>query len=148
MLTHTSPPAGAKPTPLQLNRERKGSESSSISSLQVPRTPRFAEATAVHSPIDGKGRSPFDDPPEPSMSAAAPAAKPSDIGFGYISDNTATRHVEIQVGPASPGLKSAMKVPGTPGRALNPLSPTFREEQVLEKQEEITEKQQEKDLVR
>jgi hypothetical protein len=77
------------------------------------------------------------------------AAKPSDIGFGYIADNTATRHVEIQVGPASPGLKSAMKVPGTPGRKLeNPLSPTFREEQVLEKQEEVTEKQQAKDLVR
>lgn len=76
-------------------------------------------------------------------------AKPSDIGFGYIADNTATRHVEIQVGPASPGLKSAMKVPGTPARKLeNPLSPTFREEQVLEKQEEITEKQQAKDLVR
>lgn len=76
-------------------------------------------------------------------------AKPSDIGFGYIADNTATRHVEIQVGPASPGLKSAMKVPGTPGRKFdNPLSPTFREEQILEKQEEITEKQQAKDLVR
>jgi hypothetical protein len=76
-------------------------------------------------------------------------AKPSDIGFGYIADNTATRHVEIQVGPASPGLKSAMKVPGTPARKLeNPLSPTFREEQFLEKQEEITEKQQAKDLVR
>jgi hypothetical protein len=74
-------------------------------------------------------------------------AKPSDIGFGYIADTT--RHVEIQVGPASPGLKSAMKVPGTPGRRLeNPLSPTFREEQFLEKQEEVTEKQQEKDLVR
>lgn len=49
--------------------------------------------------------------------------------------------------PRSP-LKSAMKVPGTPGRGLaNPLSPTFREEQVLEKQEKSTEKQQAHDLV-
>jgi len=50
--------------------------------------------------------------------------------------------------PASP-LKSAMKVPGTPARRLdNPLSPTFREEQILEKTEEETEKEQAKDLVR
>ncbi|ELR06259.1 hypothetical protein VC83_05017 [Pseudogymnoascus destructans] len=137
--------SSSKPTPLQL-RGRTASESSASSSqsaLQVPRTPRFAEATAVNSPIDGKGPSPFDDPPEASMSEA----KPSDIGFGYIADNTVTRHVEVQVGPASPGLKSAMKVPGTPARKLeNPLSPTFREEQFLEKQEEVTDKQQAKDL--
>ena len=30
---------------------------------------------------------------------------------------------------------------------MNPLSPTFREEQVLEKHEEMTEKEQVKDLV-
>jgi hypothetical protein len=48
--------------------------------------------------------------------------------------------------PRSP-LKSAMRVPGTPGRALqNPLSPTFREEQVLESREKETDKQQAKDL--
>lgn len=48
--------------------------------------------------------------------------------------------------PASP-LKSAMRIPGTPGRRFdNPLSPTFREEQVLEKHEETTEKEQAKDL--
>lgn len=42
-----------------------------------------------------------------------------------------------------------MKVPGTPGRKIdNPLSPTFREEQILEKHEEMTEKEQAKDLVR
>jgi len=55
--------------------------------------------------------------------------------------------VEIPQTPASP-LRSAMKVPGTPGRRIdNPLSPTFREEQILEKQEEQTEQQQAKDLV-
>jgi hypothetical protein len=51
--------------------------------------------------------------------------------------------------PRSP-LKSAMRVPGTPGRALqnqNPLSPTFLEEQVLEKREASTEKEQARDLV-
>jgi hypothetical protein len=73
-------------------------------------------------------------------------AQPSDIGFGYITQNE--QHVEVPMTPASP-LKSAMKVPGTPARRLdNPLSPTFREEQILEKTEEETEKEQAKDLVR
>lgn len=49
--------------------------------------------------------------------------------------------------PKSP-LKSAMRVPGTPGRGLtNPLSPTFREEENLEAREKITEKDQARDLV-
>jgi len=80
-----------------------------------------------------------------------PQSQPSDIGFGYISQNDASRHsqgvpVEIPLTPASP-LKSAMRVPGTPGRRIdNPLSPTFREEQILEKHEEMTEKEQAKDL--
>lgn len=39
-------------------------------------------------------------------------------------------------------------MPGTPGRKIdNPLSPTFREEQILEKHEGSTEKEQAKDLV-
>lgn len=74
-------------------------------------------------------------------------SQPSDIGFGYISQNDPSKHVEIPVTPASP-LKSAMRIPGTPGRKIdNPLSPTFREEQILEKHEEMTEKEQAKDLV-
>jgi hypothetical protein len=74
-------------------------------------------------------------------------SQPSDIGFGYIADNDASRHVEIPITPASP-LKSAMRMPGTPARKIdNPLSPTFREEQILEKHEEMTEKEQAKDLV-
>tara|TARA_R110002060_G_scaffold31716_2_gene42284 strand:- start:46 stop:357 length:312 start_codon:yes stop_codon:yes gene_type:complete len=75
-------------------------------------------------------------------------SQPSDIGFGYISQNDPSRQtVEVPLTPGSP-LKSAMKVPGTPGRRIdNPLSPTFREEQMLEKQEEVTEKEQAKDLV-
>jgi len=74
-------------------------------------------------------------------------AQPSDIGFGYIANNDPSRHVEVPMTPASP-LKSAMKIPGTPGRRIdNPLSPTFREEQILEKHEDLTEKEQAKDLV-
>ena len=47
--------------------------------------------------------------------------------------------------PKSP-LKSAMRVPGTPGRRIeNPLSPTFREEDILESKERDTEAAQKKD---
>ncbi len=49
--------------------------------------------------------------------------------------------------PKSP-LKSALKVPGTPGRQLeNPLSPTFREEQILEKREADADRDNARDLV-
>lgn len=49
--------------------------------------------------------------------------------------------------PKSP-LKSAMRVPGTPARKFeNPLSPTFREEEILDKREKDTEQEQAKDLV-
>jgi hypothetical protein len=45
-------------------------------------------------------------------------------------------------------LKSAMKVPGTPARRFdNPLSPTFREADILEKREAGTDKEQARDLV-
>lgn len=49
--------------------------------------------------------------------------------------------------PKSP-LKSAMKIPGTPGRRFeNLLSPTFREEDILEAREKDTEAAQKKDVV-
>lgn len=49
--------------------------------------------------------------------------------------------------PKSP-LKSAMKIPGTPGRKFeNLLSPTFREEDILEAREKDTEAAQKKDVV-
>lgn len=45
-------------------------------------------------------------------------------------------------------LKSAMKVPGTPARRFeNPLSPTFKEEDLMEKREARTDKEQARDLV-
>jgi len=115
------------------------SSSTSSSLAKPPRTPRFAEATAVHSPVEPRTM-PFSERGVPQFTKAAPA----DVGFGYIGDNRES------VGPAPPRspLKSAMKVPGTPGRGLmNPLSPTFREEERLEKNEKSTEKQQAHDLV-
>ena len=79
-------------------------------------------------------------------------AQPSDVGFGYISSDPVEQHANVPNNglhpPGTAPLKSAMKTPGTPGRAMNPLSPTFREEQLLEKQEEETEVEQAKDLVR
>jgi hypothetical protein len=77
---------------------------------------------------------------------AAQHPQPSDVGFGYISNEPVQQHATLQPNMNAP-LKSALKSPGTPGRMLNPLSPTFREEQILEKHEEETEKEQVKDLV-
>ena len=129
--------------------------SSSSSSLKTPRTARFAEATSVNSPIE-PGRSPFADPPEMSQSQANVA----DVGFGYVADNSAIAHATYpdmpvsQIatdnrmntgGPMSP-LKSALKTPNT-GKPFDLRSPTFVEEQVLEKQEGMTETEQRRDLV-
>lgn len=133
----------------QPGRAVRADSASSSSSLQIPRAARFAEATSVISPVSGSGdnRSPFADPPV----MANQTAQPSDVGFGYISNEPVEQHATVKnnhlAAPVSPPLKSALKTPGTPGRNLNPLSPTFREEQMLEKQEEETEKEQAKDLV-
>ncbi|KAL8836548.1 MAG: hypothetical protein Q9170_002868 [Blastenia crenularia] len=133
-----------------LVRTRTSSSSSSGLSLKTPRAARFAEATSVNSPIDptSTGRSPFADPPM-HTTHLMPQPQPSDVGFGYVSDNQPSKHssyvgVEVPLTPASP-LKSALKPPGTPGR-LNPLSPTFQEEQILEKHEERAEKENARDL--
>ncbi|KAK8138674.1 hypothetical protein PG984_002054 [Apiospora sp. TS-2023a] len=120
------------------SRTSSQGSSSSSSSLKQLRTPRFAEATSIHSPVDGRG--PFADPQE------ATHAQPADVGFGYIGENTATKESSNPTVPMTP-LKSAMKVPGTPARRIeNPLSPTFREEEILGKREHDTEKEQAKDL--
>ncbi|OAA61202.1 hypothetical protein SPI_05226 [Niveomyces insectorum RCEF 264] len=133
-----------RPVALKLG-SRSSSSASSTESLKQPRTPRFAEATTVYSPVEGVSR--FADPEKSTR-----FAEPSDIGFGYINnqnggggdDDSASGKVPMT--PRSP-LKSAMKVPGTPGRRFdNPLSPTFREEQILEKHEAMTEKEQAHDL--
>ncbi|KAL8942387.1 MAG: hypothetical protein Q9216_001707 [Gyalolechia sp. 2 TL-2023] len=136
--------------PRVLVRTRTSSSSSSGLSLKTPRTARFAEATSVNSPIDPStnGRAPFADPLV-NTRHLMPQPQPSDVGFGYVADNQPSKHssyvgVEVPLTPNSP-LKSALKPPGTPGR-LNPLSPTFREEQILEKHEEKAEKENARDL--
>ncbi|KAK3395868.1 hypothetical protein B0T20DRAFT_47413 [Sordaria brevicollis] len=115
------------------------SSSTSSSLAKPPRTPRFAEATSVHSPVDGR-QLPFSDKSEVAH------AQPGDVGFGYIGNGGNRESVAMPMTPRSP-LKSALKVPGTPGRGLaNPLSPTFREEEQLEQREKLTEKEQARDL--
>ncbi|KAI4161862.1 MAG: hypothetical protein LQ342_004553 [Letrouitia transgressa] len=138
--------------PRILVRTRTSSSSSSGLSLKTPRTARFAEATSVNSPIDptSKGLSPFADPQQLRTTHFMPQPQPSDVGLGYVADNQPSKHssfvgVEVPLTPNSP-LKSALKPPGTPGRLMNPLSPTFREEQILEKHEEKTDKANAKDL--
>lgn len=111
----------------------------------------------MHSPVEPleKAQNPFGDPP---TNHYLPQPQPADVGFGYM-DNKAAAHASVEMEetdtrylapttPKSP-LKSALKSPGAPPRTAreNPLSPTFREEQLLEKQEELTEKEQAKDLV-
>jgi hypothetical protein len=129
-------------------RPIRTNSTASTLSLKTPRTTRFAEATTVYSPVVGpnESRSPFADPPK--MEETRPT--PSDVGFGYISNDPVEQQANMKSDPngqAGAPLKSALKTPGTPGRLLNPLSPTFREEQVLEKEEEKTDVSQAKDLV-
>ncbi|SMR55424.1 unnamed protein product [Zymoseptoria tritici ST99CH_1A5] len=118
-------------------------------SLKSPRTARFAEATTVNSPIDG--RLPFSEPPSRSYMAQPQV---SDVGFGYVNKHESVEMPDTDYNPPltakmpmSP-LKSAMRTPGAPpknfGAAI--LSPTFKEEQMLEKHEQHTDKQQAKDL--
>jgi hypothetical protein len=74
-------------------------------------------------------------------------AQSSDIGLGYIN-NLLRQPVKVFLTPAS-FLKSAIKVPETLGQKIdNLLSLTFKEKQRLKKHEEMTEKEQAKDLVR
>ncbi|KAL1884251.1 hypothetical protein VTK73DRAFT_3235 [Phialemonium thermophilum] len=132
-----------RPIALNLARGRTAStdstSSTSSSSLKPPRTPRFAEATSVHSPVEPQA-GPFSEKYEVAQEHV------SDMGFGYINNASVREATAVPMTPKSP-LKSAMKVPGTPARRFdNPLSPTFREEQILEKREADTEKEQARDL--
>jgi hypothetical protein len=135
-----------RPAALNLAPSRTSSagSSSTQSSIKNPRTPRFAEATTVYSPVDNR-RGPFSD--NERIGSQVAQAQPADVGFGYINDDSHQESVNMPMTPKSP-LKSAMRAPGTPARRIeNPLSPTFREEDILEKREFDTEKEQAKDLV-
>ncbi|OTA64646.1 hypothetical protein K449DRAFT_404162 [Hypoxylon sp. EC38] len=125
-----------RPAALKLAPSRSSSSaSSSTASLKPPRTPRFAEATTVYSPVEDRSM-PF---------GRDGKAQPADVGFGYINDGS-NEAGNVPMTPKSP-LKSAMRVPGTPARKFdNPLSPTFREEEILEKREKDTDKEQARDL--
>jgi hypothetical protein len=145
------------PTDSDPQRPRAQSTNSFASSFKSPRAARFAEATTVNSPIDPP-RSPFI---AERTNHFRPQPQPSDIGFGYVDDKH-TSHVTVEMedtdnnhlprarseAPLSPPLKSAMKTPGVAPRNFgNLMSPTFREEHVLEKRELATEKEQAKDIV-
>jgi len=116
------------------------SDTSSISSsLRVPRTPRFVEATSTHSPVDST-HSGFDG------KAIKVDAQPADVGFGYLAASNMDREIEAAQVPKTP-LKSALKSPGINRTFDNPMSPKFREEDILEKRELSTAKQQKRDLL-
>lgn len=79
----------------------------------------------------------------------------SDLGFGYVNKHESVEMPDTDYQPPltartipkSP-LKSAMKTPGAPPKDLHAiLSPTFKEEQILEKTEKHTDKEQAKDVV-
>lgn len=133
-------------TSTRSTRSNSGSSRNSASSRKA----RFVEATAVISPAAGPGehRGPFVDRPAMATSNNDPSA-PADFGFSYYSDNKPVeQHATVPTNLYAGGqpLKSALKTPGT-ARFANPLSPTFREEAMLEREEEKTEKQQAADVV-
>ncbi|EGS18826.1 uncharacterized protein CTHT_0054360 [Thermochaetoides thermophila DSM 1495] len=133
-------PAALKLTPArsQSVESVSSTDSSSTSSslAKPPRTPRFAEATTIVSPIEPPTNNPFSE-----------KAQPGDVGFGYIG-NSESRDAAVPMTPKSP-LKSALRAPGSNGRAIpNPLSPTFKEEQILSEKEKRVEKDQKRDLMR
>ncbi|KAF2109069.1 hypothetical protein BDV96DRAFT_652306 [Lophiotrema nucula] len=136
--------ANDKKTPT-VSIAKRTSQDSLSPSVKTPRTARFAEATSVYSPIDA--RSPFNDPP---TNHYKPQPQVSDVGFGYVSGVEMEETDRKYLPPPTPmtPLKSALKSPGAPPRTQETmiLSPTFREEQMLEKQELSTDKEQAKDL--
>lgn len=146
-MTRASYHSGMGDQPLQQQhtpQQTRSSSESSGASLKSPRTARFAEATTVHSPIESSSRSPFADPPQRQGGVG-------DVGFGYVAANDPAQHAEDSRPPMTPALasplRSGLKVPNT-AKSLNPLSPTFREEYMLEKQEKEAEKENARDLVR
>ena len=141
MADSSHPPVGAAAAP-----ENRSNSVSPVSSLTTsPRAARFAEATSVQSPVEANGtsKSPFADP---STQQKATPPDVSDFGFGYVNTSDPTQYAPHHQAPASP-LKSPFKVPGTPGRTLDPLSPTFKEEFYVEKHEQKADKENAKDVV-
>jgi hypothetical protein len=137
---------------LTVTIERRNTDESVSGETKTPRTARFAEATSVYSPIDAP-RSPFSGSGYPT-NHFKPQPQVSDVGFGYVQSVEMEDQEAKYLPPPTPSgpLKSALKSPGAPprtpgGRPSMILSPTFREERDLEKQEAFTEREQAKDLV-
>ena len=126
--------------------EKRTSRDSLAPSVKTPRAARFAEATSVYSPID-PSPSPFSYP----TNHYKPQPQVSDVGFGYVPSVEMEETDRKYLPPPTPKtpLKSALKSPGEPPRTTETmiLSPTFREERELEKREEMTEREQQKDVV-
>ncbi|KAJ5082062.1 hypothetical protein N7532_011105 [Penicillium argentinense] len=138
-LTRGSYHSAMGPPPQHTTHETRSSSESSGASLKSPRTARFAEATTIHSPIEQRDRSPFADPQKNNSNGGV-----GDLGFGYVKANDPAQHADDSMPPVSP-WRADMKVPNT-ARSLNPLSPTFREEYMLEKNEKTAEKENARDL--
>ncbi|KAJ5498782.1 hypothetical protein N7453_007833 [Penicillium expansum] len=117
-LTRASYHSAMGPPPQHTVRETRSDSDTSNASLKSPRTARFAEATSIHSPGDV-----------------------GDVGFGYVGANNEHANDQVPMSPFRPDLK----VPQT-AKSLNPLSPTFREEYLLEKQEKKAEVENARDL--
>lgn len=125
--------------------ERRSSEHSV--NTKASRPARFAEATSVHSPVE---------PPRIPLPVPTNHYKPqpqvADIGFGYMQSVEMEETDRKYLPPPAPmtPLKSAMKSPGapprTPGGAASIMSPTFMQEQALEKREVKAEKEQANDM--
>jgi hypothetical protein len=133
---------------LTVTIERRNTDDSDTN--KTPRTARFAEATSVYSPVEAP-RSPFAYP----TNHYTPQPQVGDVGLSYVAgvemEETDRRYLPPPT-PRTPGgaLKSAMKSPGAPPRtpgAASIMSPTFYEEQKLEKHEASTDKEQAQDLV-
>ncbi|KAI1006010.1 hypothetical protein K3495_g2211 [Podosphaera aphanis] len=110
-------------------------------------TPRFIKTFARRSLVEcGNSNDLFS--PKPPTPCHMAQLQPSDIGFRYMENNRS----QLYSHPAEAALKPASSPSALTfsesllSEANNPQSPTFREEQMLEKQEKFTEKEQAKDL--
>jgi len=133
------------------NLPRTLSHDSSLS-ISTPRTPRFAEATSIVSPIEAPGIGTFGFG-RPLTNHFVPQKQPADGNEKPASvemeETDSSRQAADRVMPATPltsqPLKSALKTPTTAKQQV--FSPTFHEEELLEKREAHTDKEQAKDLV-
>ncbi|RKF57099.1 hypothetical protein GcM3_190014 [Golovinomyces cichoracearum] len=113
------------------------------------RKPRFIESTAVHSPIE-YGPSNKSSALDHSTQSPMVQIQPSDVGLTYLENsNRLSDDILIEMPHTSKRNMNLGEADdhSTPRReGINQLSPTFREEQTLQKCEKLTEKEQAKDL--